>query len=1036
MSRVSAVLIVLVALVCVAPFAGVGNAQVITGTILGNVTDESKARLPGVTIGIKNLDIGETRSVTTDSSGNYRVPGLSLGRYEVRAELEGFQPKLRTGIALTVGREAVVNFALGLAKLTEAIVVQGEAPVVNTTESEVSYLVDEKSIRSLPLNGRDFASLILLQPGVVLSRASVNSADVGNGMKISVAGARPNENLFTLDGTDYNDALNNTPGSAQGSMTGVETIKEFQVLTNTMSAEYGRASGGVFNVVTKSGTNDFHGSLFEFHRSDVLDSKNFFDLEKPHFRRNQFGGSFGGPIARDKIFFFGSYEGLRDIKDITTVAFVPDDDARNGVLFGKVADTVKGYLALYPVANGPRILDSKGKPTGVAIFNGVNRRNSVQNFGMVRVDQNVSDRDSAFVRFLHDASTIGEPVNYPLFPNVIRNKKDVATFEERHMFSSAALNELRLGLNRSRPIEDINPVDPHTDIAFVAGKPFGSIDVTGLTEIGTDRTNPKQFFMDQYQFTDNYEFFKGSHTFKTGVTFDRFRYDGNSETRSRGRLRFRGLKEFLSGTARTFELAKPGSDFVRNYRQNLIGAYAQDDWKVAQRLMVNAGLRWEFVTDPTEEHGKISNLRNFSDSAVTVGSPLFKNNSRKNIAPRLGFAWDVNGNGKTAVHGGYGIFYDQPLFARWRNPIFRSLPYVDRARVSNPKLPVDPTKVVVSGPSDSEAFVYDLKKVYRTQYNLNIQRDLGFHDTVVTLGYTGSRGHNLLGQGDVNIAVPQKQADGTDFFPPGSTRRNPNFGVVRAIMQGFRSEYDGLNFGLMKRRTGRLQFQVSYTYGDSKDNRSGAGGRQEFANGQARTFDPYDFDKDWGRSDFAVRHSLSINGSYDLPLGKGRLREGWQINVIGAYSSGIPFSPLVAGDPDRDATDENVARPNLVPGCHPNIVPGGRTPNHWFNVDCFAFPTPGTRGNAGRNILTGPDFRTVDLALVKSTPIAAGYQAQLRVEVFNVFNRANFDIPSNSADGEYIFDDQGNRVPGAGKLTSLCNGCDGRSWQLALRVVF
>src|SRR5713226_3314804 len=506
MSRFSGVLIAIMAVLCMAPLAKICDAQVITGSILGTVTDASKAAIPGATITMKNLDTGETRTVTTDAGGRYRAPGLGLGRYEVRAELEGFQAKVRTGISLAVGQEAVVDFSLGLAKMTEAIVVSGEAPTVNTTESSVSYVVDEKKIRDLPLNGRDYAQLILLQPGIVQSRASVGSSDVGYGVKISVAGSRPNQNLFTLDGTDYNDALNNTPASAQGYMTGVETIKEFQVLTNTMSAEYGRASGGVFNVVTKSGTNDYHASLFEFHRDNKLDSKNFFADEKPEFRRNQFGGSFGGPIVRDRLFFFGSYEGLRENKDITTVATVPDENARTGVLPGvapiAVNQLIQPYLALFPHANGPLILDGEGQPTGTAVVTGVTPQESRQKCVVIRLDQNFSEKDTGFVRLLQDNSVIDQPVFYPTFPNTVRNHKTVGTLEERHMFSSTVLNEARIGVNRSKPIEDVNPIDPHTDIAFVPGKAFGSINVTGLTEVGTDRTNPKSFAADEYQVTD------------------------------------------------------------------------------------------------------------------------------------------------------------------------------------------------------------------------------------------------------------------------------------------------------------------------------------------------------------------------------------------------------------------------------------------------------------------------------------------------------------------------------------------------------
>ena len=1022
-------LLVLFAL-CLSLFPLIATAQVITGTIFGSVTDQSGAALPGVTITVKNHDTGQTRTVLTEPGGSYRAPGLSLGPYEVRAELEGFQPTLRKGFTLTVGREAQVNFKLALAGITETLVVQAEAPLVNTTESTISHLVDERKIRELPLNGRDFSQLILLQPGVTMSRNSNNTANVGRGIKISVAGARPNENLFTLDGTDYNDALNNAPASAQGLMTGVETIKEFQVLTNTMSAEYGRASGGVFNVVTKSGTNDLHGSAFEFHRHDRYDAKNFFDQEKPKFTRNQFGASLGGPIVRDRLFFFASFEGLREDKGITAVSTVLDDSARQGILPNKtvkVNPLVVPYLSLFPRANG-KVLGA-----GAAEYISVFQRGSYQNFAMGRFDQNFSERDSGFARYLYDNSHMDELVLFPEFPNLVQNEKQVLTLEERHVTSPTVLNEARLGVNRSNPREDINPLNPHTDIAFVPGKPFGQIQVTGLTEIGTDRNNPRNFSQNLYQLTDNVFWGTGRHHFKSGINLEHFRYDGFSDSRSRGRLRFSSIEDFLTGKTRDFELAKPGSDFERHYRQNLVGTYIQDDFQFRPQLTFNLGLRWEFVTTPKERDGKVSNLRSINDPAVTIGDPLFKNPTYRNVAPRLGFAWDVTGDGRTAVRGGAGVFYEQPLFYLYRSPIFRSLPFVDRGLTSKPALPIDIGNLGSGGAPDTEPMPYNLKSTYTVQYNLNVQRELPFFGTVASVGYMGSRGHNLFGQGDINTAIPEIR-DGKPFWPAGSKRRNPNFGTVRSVLQGFRSHYNGLSVGLEKRRSNGFQAQLAYTYGKSMDNRSGAGGRLEFRNGQSRTFDPYNYDLDWGRSDFDVRHNLTVNASYELPFGKGRAYGGWQINMIGTYASGAPFSPIIPGDPDRDGSSENPGRPDLVAGCNPKNVPGGRGPNLWFNPQCFAFPTPGTRGNARRNSLEGPSLSTVDVGLVKTTPLAAGVQVQLRFEVFNLFNRANFDIPLNDPDGSAIFDDKGNRLVDAGKIYSLVT--DGREMQFAIRLIY
>jgi hypothetical protein len=1025
----------LAAVVAALGWATAAHAQVTTGTILGTVTDESQAAVPGATITLKNVLTGVTRTVHTDAAGRYRAPGLSLGIYEVRAGLTGFQTKVRTGLSLNVAGEAEVDFSLAVGQMSEEVVVQGEAPLVNTNESMVSHLVDEKRIRDLPLNGRDFSQLILLQPGAILSRASNNSSNVGQGIKISVGGARPSQNLFTLDGTAYNDALNSTPASANGVMTGVETIKEFRVVTNAMSAEYGRAGGGVFNVVTKSGTNEFRGSFFEFFRDDALDSRNYFDTEKPDFRRNQFGGSVGGPLVKNKTFFFASYEGLREHKGITQVATVLDDDARRGVLPGRapiaIPAAVVPYVQLYPVANGARILDASGNPTGLAEYRNVLNRKSNQDFAMVRLDHTFSERDSLFVRYLFDDSQRDEPVNFPEWPNLAKNRKNLVTLEERRLFSASVVNELRFGFNRSTPNEDINPANPHTELAFIPGQPFGEVNVTGLTDLGTDRTNPKTFGQDLYQLTDNLYVVRGRHAIKTGFDVEHFHYNGNSETRTRGRLRFRSVSDFLGGVTQQFEAAKPGSDFQRNYSQTLVGLYLQDDFKPTSRLTLNLGLRYEFVTTPHEKNGKVSNMRNILDPQVTVGDPLFLNPTKGQVAPRVGFAWDVGGDGKTAVRGGFGMFHEQPLFYLFRSPIFRAVPFVDRAVISRPAFPINLATLASGGVPENELITYDLDPTYNLQYNASVQRELPW-DSAVTVAYMGSRGHNLYGTADVNTAVPQI-VDGREFFAAGSPRRNPSFGTLRAILQGYRSQYNGFTVGLMKRRSHGLQAQASYTYGNLKDNNSGSGGRQEARNGQSRTFDPYNKDLDWGRSNFDVRHNFVFNLSYDLPLGASSLGQGWQVNALGTFASGVPFSAIIPGDPDRDASSDNVGRPNVAAGV-PTEPPGGRTPDQWFNPLAFTFPGAGFRGNAKRNSLEGPGLAVVDAALVKTQKLAGRRSLQLRLEVFNLLNRANFDIPMNDVDGPAVFDDQGNRLPTAGRIFNTIT--DAREVQLAVRLLF
>ena len=1019
-------------------------AQGTTGNISGTVTDPQGAVVPEVALMIRNLETGQARSVSTDAKGYYRAIALPSGHYEIRVERQGFDPEVRTGLALTVAQDMTVDFTLKLRTVSEQVVIEATPPVVETAGATMSGLVDEKKIRDLPLNGRDMAQLILMQPGVVNSRGSVQSSDTGRGTRFSVAGARPSQNLFALDGTNINDALNNTPGSAQGLLVGVETVKEFRVLTSTYSAEYGRATGGVFLAVTKSGTNSLHGSVFEFLRNNVLDARNFFDSETPAFRRNQFGFTFGGPIVKDRTFFFGSYEGLRESKGITSVSIVPDDNARRGVLPGQAAFTVDSrtvpILELFPHGNGKNFLD------GTVEFRGLTKRVSNDDFYTVKVDHSLSPVHSIFVRYLYDSSDQVLPRNFPDYPNLAVNKKQVVTMEDRRVISNRMVNEARIGFNRGTPEEIVPPA--LSKLSLITSRDVGEVNVSGLTAAGTDRTNPKSFFVNDYQLTDDFSVVKGRHYLKFGAAFERFQYNGDSESRSRGQLRFRSLSDLLRFRVQDLQGASLDSDFQRGYRQWLLGLYAQDEFKFNRRLTLNFGLRYELPSSPTEVNGKVSNLRNVLDPNVTVGAPLF-NPTHNNFAPRVGLAYDVTGDGKTAIRSGFGMFFDQPLFSVYRNPIFRGLPFVNRGVIPGAQItsiPVDSSRFK-GADATTEVMAFNLRPSYVMQYNLNIQRQVATN-TVASLAYVGSRGVNLFGQGDLNTAIPVHLADGRDFWPEGSARRNPNFGITRTIYQGFNSFYNSMNASILKRFSQGLQLQGAYTFGKSIDERSGTSGRQEYENGQARALDPYNRRLDRARSNFDIRNSFVANGSWDLPFGRGlsgwtkQVADGWQLNSILTLSSGVPFGPFVDGDPDRDGTDDSTARPDLVRGV--SLIPaGGRSPDHWFNLGAFTPPAVGFRGTAGRNIIYGPNLRMLDVSVVKVFHVGERRTLQFRAEAFNLLNHANFDPPSNAQDGEQIF----TFVPAAsGKPASFnptasvgqifSTVTDSRELQFALKFVF
>src|SRR2546425_12337812 len=665
------------------------------GTILGVVSDESGARLPGVAVTITHLDTGIVRSVTTDEGGRYRAPGLGLGNYEVKAELPGFRTAVRTGIQLMVAAEEVVNLTLSVGAVTEQVQVTGEPPLVETTSATLSGLVDDKKIRDLPLNGRSFEQLAFLQPGVTPFYRGRHETDQGEGTKMSVSGSRVDSNSFLMDGTNINDQSNNTPGSASGNLLGVEMLREFRVLTGSYSAEYGRYSGGIITAASKSGGNEFHGNVYEFLRNDNLDARNFFDRKSkpgdprlPEFKRNQFGATIGGPIVHDRTFFFGGYEGLRQRKGTSQVAVVPNGDAHRGILpcprtrpaagftgsqapcntagtstyAVNINPSVRPFLDLYPLPNGADFGD------GTAQLFSNPKQPIDEHYTTGRVDHNFSNSDSFFVRYTFSQAVLNNPTQYPTLTVDALTKSQYVTLGETRIFSPRVLNTARLGFNRSysnqfgRPLFDVKP-----DSLFVPGQQMGLMTFRGIgiTEYGAGQGYPRRFGHNVWQVTDDLTVSRGSHSLKMGMLFERTQSNATLSRVYGGPHFFDSLDDFLTAPPAEVNLDIPPSDNVWGWGQNLSGFYFQDDFQARSNLTFNLGLRYEFTTVPTEGKGKIANFRNpLRDKAPTLGEPWYQG-SYKDFGPRVGFSWDPRSNGKTAIRGGFGMYFDhlvaQPL---------------------------------------------------------------------------------------------------------------------------------------------------------------------------------------------------------------------------------------------------------------------------------------------------------------------------------------------------------------------------------------
>ncbi|MGH9359340.1 MAG: TonB-dependent receptor domain-containing protein, partial [Terriglobia bacterium] len=652
------------------------RAQVTGATMSGTVTDPSGAVIPNAQVVIKNAATGVTRDVRTDSAGFYMAPNLLPGPYSVTISASGFSTRLQKGITLTVGGTQVLNVTLQVGKVTNLVQVTGAAPTVQLNSSVISNVVNATTVRNLPLNGRSWSDLALLSPGVAtvttLVPFSAGSArgNRGYGAQVTIGGVRPQFSNYRIDGISIMDYSNGSPGSVIGGNLGVDAIQEFSVLTTNYSAEYGRTAGGVVNAITRSGTNSFHGSAYEFLRNGSLDAANFFDnfsnLSKPVFRRNQFGVSAGGPIQRNKTFIFGDYEGIRQAQPTAQVDSSPSVAARQGHLSTgniTVDPNAAKYLALYSLPN-------VGTTTGdTGLFSFEQNHLVTENYVSTRLDHTISSKDSVFGTFSWDKTPYTSP---DAWDNVLIANQTLTArvaVEETHIFSPTLVNTFRAGYNRSsadvsKSVSAINPAAADLSLAAVPGRPAAVLQVGGLTEMtgGVGGTNNYLYRWNDYQVYDDAFKTIGTHSIKFGGDFEYMQDYVEAPNDPNGVWNFGSLLDFFTNAPSHFNAALPNTTSPRGFRQKLLGVYLQDDWRYRPNLTLNLGMRYEITSNFTEVHGKIVNLPSPNAATPRLGNPLYpKNPTLRDFDPRVGFAWDPFHNGKTSIRGGFGIFDVLPL---------------------------------------------------------------------------------------------------------------------------------------------------------------------------------------------------------------------------------------------------------------------------------------------------------------------------------------------------------------------------------------
>jgi hypothetical protein len=1007
-------------------FASLGRTQG-EASIWGVVTDSTGASVPKADVTIKNRETGAVRKYITDNDGRYDAPSLAVGSYEVSVEKTGFRRESKTGITLVLGQRIEVSLGLTVGEISSTVSIEDTNPGVQVTTEQPEGLVGERQVKDLPLNGRSYDQLVTLNPGIV-SYTSQRSGALGTsnsvvGNMFAVSGRRPQENLFLLNGVEYTGAseINNTPGGTSGQLLGVDAVREFQVVTDAYGAEYGKRPGAQVNIVTASGTNALHGTLYEFLRNSDFDARNFFDQGAiPHFSRNDFGGALGGPIRRDKTFFFVNYEGFRQHLGLSDVTFVPDNNARNGIIGTTnvgVNPSVAPLLALWPVANGPEL------GNGIAESFSHPLQTIREDFGTARLDHIFSDKDSLAAVYTVDDSADNSPTANPLSYDVEFLREQVASISETHVFAPSILNKATFGFSRGAFF--FNGVAVSNPISFIEGRPVGAIVIGGssapnstssITLAGTAAGSDLPAVRNIFTAEDQVSFTHGIQLFEAGVWFERLEANDSLAQTQNGQATFTTLTSFLQGTVGTF--AAVPSPTPLGWRQLEDAYYAQDIIRLRPNLEVRVALRIESTDGWNESQGRASNYL-FTDGVInsqpTIGNSALVDNRAKFLpAPRVGLAWSPFGSHKTVLRAGFGIYYYLLDDLSYR--LDQTAPFNTTLTVKNiPLTSVEnlvPDGALPSGTLISPSGVQpDIYTPTIESYSFKIEQQIA-PDTTLTIGYVGSHGYHELLSLDANIPVPvicpaspcpASLAAGTPFIPTGSKDANPAVANTTSWFSEGDSSYNALQVDVQHQLSHGFQLRGVYTYAKSLDD-GDTTNTSISTSSPAFVSYPLDPSVDWGRSTFDARHSAAINGTYDLPFGRGgasassesrwrrELIADWAVSGIVSVSTGFPFTPQLGYNPSNDGDSRNPVRPNWNPNFTGPVILGN--PNEYFNPAAFSAPVTGSFGDVGRDSLTGPGLAELDLSAAKKFAITERVNLQFRAEFFNILNHTNFNTPN------------------------------------------